>query len=138
MTDRVKELKKEFYNINEYIVEEVGKIIVHRDIDMCEWDDGSPLEDVFDFDLESSSGWGNGLKWKVSEYLFEIVDEFGGMDEGSSYWGVAKVSKDGQEDFFIKVDGWYASHHGGDCDDYEDWREVSPKEKTTIEYVDVE
>jgi hypothetical protein len=57
---------------------------------------------------------------------FELVDRYGGEDQGSEYWSVYSFS-DGMQVVFIKFDGWYASYDGST---YEEFYEVKPVEKT--------
>jgi hypothetical protein len=57
---------------------------------------------------------------------FELVDRYGGEDQGSDYWSVYSFT-DGQEVVFIKFDGWYASY---DDSTYEEFYEVQSVEKT--------
>lgn len=62
--------------------------------------------------------------------VYEVLDQYGGEDQGSDYWCVWKFTKDGEE-CFIKFHGWYASNYGSD---YHGWKFVTPKEKTIIAY----
>jgi hypothetical protein len=57
---------------------------------------------------------------------FELVDNYGGEDQGSDYWSVYSFT-DGMQVVFIKFDGWYASYEGST---YEEFYEVKPVEKT--------
>lgn len=57
---------------------------------------------------------------------FELVDRYGGEDQGSDYWSVYSFT-DGMQAVFIKFDGWYASYDGST---YEEFYEVQPVEKT--------
>lgn len=57
---------------------------------------------------------------------FELVDRYGGEDQGSDYWSVYSFS-DGMQVVFIKFDGWYASYDGST---YEEFYEVQAVEKT--------
>jgi hypothetical protein len=61
-----------------------------------------------------------------SKINFELVDSYGGEDQGSDYWSVYSFT-DGLQVVFIKFDGWYASHEGNT---YEQFYEVKPVEKT--------
>lgn len=66
------------------------------------------------------------------EVVATCVDSYGGEDCGSTYYAVWKfVTPDGEE-FYLRFDGWYASHYG--CD-YQGFAEVRPKEVTKVEYV---
>lgn len=63
--------------------------------------------------------------------IFELVEQQGGMDEGSNYYVIFKVDT-GEEVIYFKDSTFYASHYG-----IEDWfgaKRVYPKEVTKIEY----
>jgi hypothetical protein len=66
----------------------------------------------------------NGLNWKE-------IEQQGGEDEGSNWYSI-KYFKD--HDIYIKVSGWYQSHHGTDFNGWEDCREVKPQQKTITVY----
>lgn len=57
---------------------------------------------------------------------FELVDRYGGEEQGYDYWSVYSFS-DGMQVVFIKFDGYYASYDGST---YEEFYEVKPVEKT--------
>ena len=96
------------------------------------------LEIIFE-ELDESS-----LKCMMQEYLgdnvettfdnqlinCEVVDSYGGEDQGSDYWCVWKFSKSG-EDCFVKFYGWYASHYGTE---YQGFKFVTPEQKTITVY----
>jgi hypothetical protein len=63
---------------------------------------------------------------KEANLSFELVDRYGGEDQGSDYWSVYSFS-DGMQVVFIKFDGWYASYDGSTC---EEFYEVQAVEKT--------
>jgi hypothetical protein len=60
------------------------------------------------------------------------VDHYGGEDCGSTYYTVYQFIVDGNEVFYLRFDGWYASHYG--CE-YQDFREVFSRQVTKTEYV---
>ena len=60
-----------------------------------------------------------------------LVDSYGGEDQGSTYYAVYQFSKDGEQDVFIKFNGWYASYDGAT---FEDFKVVQPKQVMKIEY----
>lgn len=62
--------------------------------------------------------------------VYEVVDQYGGEDQGSDYWCVWKFNKDNEE-CFVKFYGWYASHYGVD---YQGFKFVTPAQKTIIVY----
>lgn len=74
--------------------------------------------------------------FSIKGYNFSFVQQSGGTNQGSSYFGVAKVSK-GDDSILLKVDGWYQSYYGSDCDDYSDWKAVEAKEKVIVQYEEV-
>jgi hypothetical protein len=57
---------------------------------------------------------------------FELVDRYGGEDQGSDYWSVYSFT-DGMQVVFIQFQGWYASYDGST---YEEFYEVQAVEKT--------
>ena len=99
----------------------------------------STLEIIFEEITESGS-----LKCMMQEYcddvteialdnqliVYEVVDQYGGEDQGSDYWTVWKFSKDNEE-CFVKFHGWYASHYGSD---YHGFKFVAPAKKTITVY----
>ncbi len=93
-----------------------------RDL-MCEenpWDD-------YDYTHKTGShttGWEDGV-------TLEVVDSYGGEDQGSNYYAVWKFAK-GEESYLVKFYGWYASHYGSE---YEGYEFVKPKQKTITVYV---
>lgn len=60
----------------------------------------------------------------------EHVDNHGGEGEGDDYWSVYKFTK-GDDTVFVKFQGWYASYHGSD---FNEWFFVEPKQKTITVY----
>ena len=59
------------------------------------------------------------------------VASFGGEGQGDGCWEVY-LFKRSNEEVYIKFDGWYASHHGSE---YEDFFFVHPAEVTRTEYI---
>lgn len=74
--------------------------------------------------------WDQPEDW--SSVTSKSVDRYGGEDCGSDYYTVWQFDLEDGTTFFLRFDGWYASHYG--CD-YQDFREVSPKPVTKVEYV---
>lgn len=114
---------------------------------MTLWND---LKDYFDNNTDiATEAMHNELKgyegWKDKTYhpsdfenwadplgiTFTMVDNYGGEDQGSTYYTVYKFER-GDEVVFIKFYGYYASYNGTD---YEGFRQVFPKEVTKVEYV---
>jgi hypothetical protein len=98
------DVKREFFNC------EIG-------IELSKWDDDSVVE----------------FKKQLTEakIKFELVDRYGGEDQGSDYWSVYSFT-DGMEVVFIQFQGWYASYEGST---YEEFYEVKPVEKTITVFV---
>ena len=73
--------------------------------------------------------------WHQPDYWENVtsktVAHYGGEDCGSTYYTVYEFVVDGTETFYLRFDGWYASHYGTD---YQDFREVQPKTVTKVEY----
>lgn len=121
------EIQKNLNKINEEASECLGECVFNRDF----WDIKYELENnKDDFVVVGGTVQVSSLGIKV-----EVVDGYGGEDQGSDYWGVAKLEDNFGNKKFFKVSGWYASYHGAECEDPLDWQEVKPKEKTVIEYV---
>lgn len=71
------------------------------------------------------------LKLRPEQIKAEVVDSYGGEDQGSEYYHVWKFTMD-DETVFARFDGTYASHYGTDFDG---WKFVTPQERTVIVYV---
>lgn len=65
------------------------------------------------------------------DLTFEFEDRYGGEGQGDEYWSVYKFSR-GDEDVYVKFDGWYASYNGAEFDE---WYFVEPQEKVITVYV---
>ena len=88
------------------------------------------ISDEWAIDDEDDQDSVDGVAKSLGEagITFECVEQEGGEGEGDHYHTVYKFSKDG-EDIFVKFNGWYASYHGSEMNDY---KIVTPK---TIEVV---
>lgn len=64
----------------------------------------------------------------------ELIDEHGGMDQGSSYYFVFTVTDAAGKVRTFKRDGWYASHDGGYYDG--PTYEAKPVERVVTEWVE--
>jgi hypothetical protein len=64
----------------------------------------------------------------LGEFTLECVDDFGGSDQGSTYWRVFSATK-GEETRYYQLDGWYASYEGAHFDDFLDFYEVESAQK---------
>lgn len=78
----------------------------------------------WNYDSEEVKSFRNLLK--DQGVTFDLVDRYGGEDQGSDYWSVYSFS-DGMQVVFIQFQGWYASYEGST---YEEFYEVQPVEKT--------
>lgn len=88
-------------------------------------------EDVCKEMLHGDSGHFDALlSLRPEDIEAEVVDSYGGEDQGSEYYHVWKFTMAG-EVCFVRFDGTYASHYGTDFDG---WKFVTPKEKTVIVY----
>ena len=77
--------------------------------------------------------WGQPKDW--DNVTSKPVDHYGGEDCGSTYYTVYEFridNGDQGETFYLRFDGWYASHYGTD---YQGLSEVHPKQVTRTEYV---
>jgi hypothetical protein len=94
---------------------------------------GDPeTEFLFDEDVE----WGEAAYTFSKDVEFDglvikCVEDFGGMDMGSTRYVVFSISDCNNTRFFRK-DGFYASHYGTDWDG--EFREVKPVQKTITVY----
>lgn len=61
----------------------------------------------------------------------KLVDNYGGEDQGSTYYAVYQFSKAGEQDVYIKFHGWYASYDGAT---FGDFKVVQPKQVIKIEF----
>lgn len=69
---------------------------------------------------------------EIAAIKAELMDEGGGMDEGSTYYAVYKFTLPDGDEFAIRFYGYYASHYGAD---YEDFTEVKPQKKEITVWV---
>ena len=89
------------------------------------------LEQLSDYDKECfMDNYGSDEKFDNELITVTGIDSYGGEDMGSEYWSVYLFSK-GNEKFFVKFYGWYASHNGSE---YQGYKFVTPKEETIIVY----
>lgn len=79
------------------------------------------------------------VHWKTKESLYdgdldwELVDRYGGEEQGSDYYKVYKFTdKTTNEECYVYFQGWYASYDGAS---FEEWYLAKPVEKTIIDYV---
>lgn len=64
--------------------------------------------------------------------ILKEVKQKGGEDQGSEWYSIKHIP---EQNIYIKVEGYYTSHHGTDF--YDGWdccKQVNPKEKTIIIY----
>lgn len=91
----------------------------------------SELEEIFNENglIYGCNGVLVGNGWKV-----DLVETVGGSEgSGETYYLIYRFYKEGAEDKFFKIPGWYQSYHGGELEWY-GAREVSPKQKTITVY----
>lgn len=74
--------------------------------------------------------YGEDYGWPLDDVSLELIDSYGGEDQGSDFWSVFKFTR-GDEECYIKFEGWYASHYGSE---FEQYYEVNPKQKTVTVY----
>jgi len=85
--------------------------------------------------LEYDDGIRNWLAEK--QIVAELMEEYGGEDQGSDYWSVWRferiIKTDGlmREEVFYKFSGWYASYVGAE---FQEVFEVEPVEVVKIEW----
>jgi len=90
-------------------------------------DDDENREIILD---EYFCGWGSPAT--PEGWTTELMDNYGGEDQGSTYYAVWKFTHgETQEEVLIQFDGWYQSFHGSE---YEGFFEVEPYEVTKTEY----
>ena len=125
--NEVQKYLKETYG--EDIVADFGDGIFHRNLGEYSPKSFTEITD------EKGYSWDIGSGVEDDRYSFIIVDGYGGEGDGVSFWGVAKITdKQTNEEIFVKVEGYYASYVGAECDDPTDWREVKPVTETRIVY----
>lgn len=79
---------------------------------------------------ELMNSCGHGVLSSLTDTPTNVVDEYGGEDQGSTYYAVWKFdTTDGP--LYVKFYGWYASYDGAT---YEGFVEVKPREVTKVEY----
>lgn len=92
------------------------------------WGDTEELEeDYIDCYLDNIERLGTDKSINDS---FETVEFFGGEGEGDTWWWVVRHKASNR---YAKIEGWYASYHGYDFNDY-NFDEVFPKEKVITVY----
>lgn len=96
---------------------------VPDDEEFSEYDDG----------IEWNEFWSNETK-TVGDVNIQVVEDFGGADQGSQRYLVFSLEKNGETEYWQK-DGYYASHYGTDWDG--EFYQVKPVEKTITVYVGV-
>lgn len=114
-------------DVKEYITETYGEDVI------ADFGQAIMTNDLYDFPDQFVEVPEN--RWSQTDGQLTIypVAHYGGEDQGSEYWGVVKFEMNG-ESCHARVDGWYASYHGYECDDYSVWKEVTPQEKRIIVY----
>lgn len=122
-------------NYSDVVVASIGKAIFHRDAYYLEDEDdeGDGEGETMRPSKISSKG---PESFDDEQFLFEIVDGYGGEGDGDQYWGIAKITNKATNEFLhVRLSGWYASYVGAECDDYSDWEPVKPNPVQKIEWV---
>lgn len=111
------------------------------------------IEQICDNEAETLKEFIENFDWRdghfIDEYLlvtygdrtygffpkenFALFDHYGGEDQGSEYWNVYKISREGYADTYIKFDGYYDSWNGTEW--HSEFEIVTPK-KRMVEVTD--
>ena len=110
----LKEKVKEFLNeADNDIIQE----FFHSEIsDNITWDS----EEVADFRKKLSD----------ASIRFEHVDNYGGEEQGRDYWSIYAFHDEAHV-VYVKFDGWYASYHGSE---YDEWYFVEPRQVQVTQF----
>lgn len=77
-------------------------------------------------------GWRHSDLAVAEGWEADLIDNYGGEDQGSDYWAVWKFTHiESGEEMLVKFFGWYQSFVGSE---YEGFKEVFAKEKTITVY----
>jgi len=94
------------------------------------------INEFFHSEVSNSREWDSeelsAFKDKAQELGISInhVDNYGGEGMGDEYWSVYSFN-DGTNTEYVKFDGWYASYHGSD---FNEWFFVEPEEVTVTRF----
>ena len=77
--------------------------------------------------------YGYGKELEDMGVSYQIEDQYGGEDCGSTYYCIWSFAKGGTVCYF-QFDGWYQSYHGAE---FEDVIEVVPYETKVVKYARV-
>lgn len=100
----------------------LGKLNVPEDFEPLSEDASYGERKARSLSYAKSVGYGNVVE----------IDSYGGMDLGSEWYVIYHFEDHG---VYMRVDGWYQSHHGVEF--YEGWdgcSNVAPKKKTITVY----
>jgi hypothetical protein len=110
--------------MSDKLIDRVNALLVEADTEVKTEFFDCEFTSEYDWDTKSVKDFRKQLR--EAKINFELVDRYGGEDQGSDYWSVYSFS-DGMQVVFIKFNGWYASYDGST---YEEFYEVKPVEKT--------
>ena len=111
--------------MSDKVIDKINALFVEADNEVKdEFHNGEFSSKEYDWDYPSVKDFRKQLT--EANINFELVDRYGGEDQGSDYWSVYSFT-DGMQVVFIQFQGWYASYEGST---YEEFYEVKPVEKT--------
>lgn len=123
--------------MSEALKERLSKML--EDTDLCSdfmYEEDSRTSRKYEKDSRGKIVWDNytdSVREGCEPYMdikADFISSYGGEDCGSDYWSVVKFT-DATGSVLVKFQGWYASYHGAD---YQDWSFVEPKQKTITVY----
>lgn len=116
MTFNTKQELKDFVSKALDQDDELQKLFFHSEVtdDTSKWDEDC----VTEFREICSE---NGVS-------FKFKDNYGGEEQGRQFWSVYSFTS-GDHTVYVKFDGWYASYHGSE---YEEYKFVEPVEKVIM------
>lgn len=77
---------------------------------------------------EHWEGQTTSTKVDDTEVTITCIETYGGEGQGEDYWAVVSIEQEG-DTIYVRRNGWYASYHGREWNDYE---QVKPVEKTVV------
>lgn len=83
------------------------------------------------FDHCNDAMWGDMEEEVLPGVFTKLIDRYGGENKGSDFWAVWQFTS-GDEQCFLKFEGWYASFVGAE---FERVFEVHPKVVEVTQYV---
>jgi len=89
-------------------------------------DNSSEVKEFLEFPYENRP-------YEIGGYILTCLEQYGGEDQGISYFVVFSVEKDMQKEIY-RCDGYYYSYDGVTIDPWDSY-EVKPEERVIIEWV---